>query len=78
MKDFEKDTESEDGWLEANSVEEAIQKLNIKKCKAVSGSVRIHEYSLFHFEAVNVDHLIETLTNIQKISGEKLENSGSI
>ena len=76
MKDFTKDIEEAPERFEAESIEEALEKLDCFDHSVISGSVRIHEYSLFHFETVSVDDLKETLIEMQKArSGVSFEDT---
>lgn len=76
MKDFTEDISPKVKIIEATSVEDALQKINdqeLAETDTVSGSVKIHQYSLFHFQDVKVEQLRETLSQIKEMSGESFE-----
>ena len=76
MKDLKKDTNSKRKIIDALSVEDALQKItnhNLDDLDVISGSVKLHENSLFHFQEVKVGYLKETLLQIHEMNGENFE-----
>jgi hypothetical protein len=67
MKDLKEATSQKTRRLDSKSISDALSILSETKETRVSGSIRLHDYSLLHFEEYNVSELKEILEQLNNL-----------